>query len=497
MSMAKLFSYLFTALVCCLLASCAGSKKLYNPAKKYAVAALQKDYRIFQQLLEDAHPSVYWYTSKDSMDYYFNYGYQQLTDSMTEPQFRTLLSYVISKINCGHTVVKYSKAYSRYMNTARLPVFPLSLKFWKDSAVVYSNINRRDSAITRGALVTAIDGVPIQQIRDSLFQYMATDGYSANHKYQSLSNIGSFAGWYKNIYGLKNQWQLQYTDTNGIAKTSTLHLYDVAKDSFNRRRIMPQSMPARTPAREQRINATRNLQIDTVYKTAYLTVTTFANGNKLKRFFKQSFQQIKQHQIKNLVIDLRSNGGGNVLHSTALTRYVVNKKFKLADSLYATRRLSKYERHIQNSWMAFFFMHAMTKKHKDGHYHFGYYERRSFKPYQKNHYSANTYVLIGGNSFSATTLFVNAIKGQKNVTVVGEETGGGAYGNTAWFIPDATLPVTKIRFRLPRFRMVMDASKPKDGRGIIPDVTIWPTQQSIKKGVDLKLEYIRQLIYGK
>ena len=37
---------------------------------------------------------------------------------------------------------------------------------------------------------------------------------------------------------------------------------------------------------------------------------------------------------------------------------------------------------------------------------------------------------------------------QDNVTVVGEETGGGAYGNSAWLIPEVTLPETKVRFRI-------------------------------------------------
>ncbi len=40
--------------------------------------------------------------------------------------------------------------------------------------------------------------------------------------------------------------------------------------------------------------------------------------------------------------------------------------------------------------------------------------------------------LIGGNSFSATSLFAQSVRPEENVTIVGEETGGGAYGNSAW-----------------------------------------------------------------
>ncbi|MEJ0083465.1 MAG: hypothetical protein WDM78_21505 [Puia sp.] len=34
-------------------------------------------------------------TTKDSMDYYFNQGFQSLHDSLTEIQFRDVLAYVI------------------------------------------------------------------------------------------------------------------------------------------------------------------------------------------------------------------------------------------------------------------------------------------------------------------------------------------------------------------------------------------------------------------
>jgi Periplasmic protease len=70
------------------------------------------------------------------------------------------------------------------------------------------------------------------------------------------------------------------------------------------------------------------------------------------------------------------------------------------------------------------FIVALTRKQKDGHFHFGYFERHRFKPKQKNHFNGKSYVLIGGNSFSATTLFTNSVIKQDNVTVVGEETGG-------------------------------------------------------------------------
>ena len=83
---------------------------------------------------------------------------------------------------------------------------------------------------------------------------------------------------------------------------------------------------------------------------------------------------------------------------------------------------------------------------------------------------------------------------QDNVTVVGEETGGGAYGNTAWLIPDVTLPETGVRFRLPLFRLVIDKNSPKTGKGVQPKVESKPTVEAIKNGSDFKLDKVMELI---
>jgi hypothetical protein len=86
------------------------------------------------------------------------------------------------------------------------------------------------------------------------------------------------------------------------------------------------------------------------------------------------------------------------------------------------------------------------------------------------------------------------LKGQRNVTLVGEETGGGYYGNTAWMIPDVTLPKTRVRFRLPRFRLVVDGSRQKDGRGVLPDVLALPSIEALSKGQDFKTAKAKELI---
>ena len=46
----------------------------FSASKKYAPEELQKDYQVYRSLLETHHPGLYWYTAKDSMDYFFDWG---------------------------------------------------------------------------------------------------------------------------------------------------------------------------------------------------------------------------------------------------------------------------------------------------------------------------------------------------------------------------------------------------------------------------------------
>ena len=468
--------------------SCAVSK--FTPNKKYAPQQLKADYTLFRKILEKEHPGLYWYTSEDSMKYYFDKGEKMLSDSLTETGFRTVLSYVISKIRCGHTSVRPSKAYARG-GAGRY--FPLVIKTWPDTSVITLNLNRRDSNVVRGSLLTAINDIPMPVILDSMFEHLSGDGYNLTHKYQTLSNRGVFGSTYAALYGASRKYKVSYIDTVGRLKTDSVSLYTVSPDTARRLRP-PFPQPSKKERKKQMLLANRSLQFDTALNMAVLDVSTFTKGYRLTHFFKSSFKELKKNNTKNLVIDLRNNGGGSVTNSNLLTKFIADKPFKIADSLYALNRTSPYRKYQKDRFSNAVFLLFMTKKKQDGNFHFGYFERKKFKPKKKNHFDGSVYVLTGGNTFSASTLFAQNVKEQSNVVVVGEETGGGAYGNNAWLIPDVTLPVTKVRFRLPLFRLVIDKNLPKNGRGIMPEVEALPTVKDIRLNVDYKMAKVIELV---
>jgi hypothetical protein len=488
------FAYLSIVVICLFSISCTTTRtSIVN--KKYPVNKLKADYKIFQGALEESHPGLYWFTPKSEIDEDFADGYAAINDSMTERQFRTLLLKVITPIRCGHTSVSYSRRYSRYLDTADLKLFPLAFKVWKDTLAVTANLNRRDSILKRGTIVTSINNYPVKKLIDTFFNYVTGDGYSIAGRYQSLSSYGAFGVLYKNVLGLTDTFNIHYLDANGIESSVVIPVFTPAKDSAEKSdsTLRPEKYTAKE-RRSLRSFATRHVQLDTTLKSAYMMLNTFANGNSLRKFFRSSFRNIQKFGIQHLVIDVRSNGGGEAGNSTLLTQYLSDHNFTIADSLYAIKRTSKYRDNIRFQPIYWLITSIITKKKSDGYYHFGFYERHQFKPIRKYHFDGNIYILTGGNSFSATTLFAQELKGQKNVKIIGEETGGGGYGNTAWIIPELTLPNTKLRIGIPKFRFVMRRNLVKEGRGVMPDIYVAPTADDIKRSVDVKVEKARQLI---
>ena len=108
---------------------CAVSNKNYNPNKKYSRQELQADYSLLRNILEKKHPALYWYTPKDSMNFYFDSLYNAIADSMTEFQFGwQVLAPLTHNIHCGHTSFNMSKHWNKYISDKITPSFPLFLK---------------------------------------------------------------------------------------------------------------------------------------------------------------------------------------------------------------------------------------------------------------------------------------------------------------------------------------------------------------------------------
>ncbi len=428
------------------------------------------------------------------MDIYFDKYYNGIGDSMTELQYAwQILAPLVDKIHCGHTSVSMSKAYSKWADGRRQSSFPLYFKVWNDTMVVTANLNRKDSVFKYGTVITSINGKENKEIIRDLFTYLPEDGHADNVNYMRLS--ANFPYFHRNVYGLSKTYKIGYTDSLGRAMMADLSLYSPPKDSLKKdslEKILKKALP-RIP-KEKRLLQYRSFTIDGSKTMAVMTVNTFSKG-RLRSFFRKSFRQLKQENIKNLVIDLRVNGGGRVGLSTLLTRYVTRHSFKVADTLITqSRSLGPYTKYIKGNIFNNIELWFIAHKRKDGKYHLTHLENKIYKPKSPNHFDGKVYVLTSGLTFSASSLFCNAVKGQRDIKLVGEETGGGWYGNNGIMIPDITLPNTRLRVRLPLVRLVQYNHIAEKGSGVLPDVLVTPNYNALIKREDYKMKVVKELI---
>lgn len=486
---------------------CSGTKHNFLPQQKYSATALQQDLEVARSTYMKNHPAIDWYNSRDSINQRFERVKQSITDSLTEPEFRVLLSYAIEAIRCGHTSVLSSKAYIRHIEKNPVPQFPFEVRFWgEDSLIVVRSLLKDSLALPPGTAIKSIGGVSAGELIAQMKQYVSTDGFSDGFKDIIISN--SFGARLRWMYGPVKQYKVRYIDSLGIEKENTYPNYQpmksgfkvVAKDSASIAAIQKAQKDSSglfaKNLRQLKSKMAGNWEQDSSLNLSVFTLNTFS-GKKVGGIIRRGFKNLSKSGDKNLVIDLRNNGGGKINNSTLLTRYLVNQPFRVADSASAVSLKLAYPQYTQASWVYKYFSWVFTSRQADGRYHLRTMERRYYRPKQKHHFSGNVFVITAGGSFSASSLFLSKIVNQPNVITVGEETGGGARGNSAIMTPQVTLPNTRVRIRLPLFKLISDATVPDIGRGIIPKQVVPPNSWFIKTGQDPKMAWIKEYLRQK
>ncbi len=487
--------FLFTVLF-----SCTAARKNYNPDKRYGRQSLESDYSLLQKILEAKHPALYWYTPKEQMDFYFDSLRRQIADSMTAQQFGwQVLAPLLQKIRCGHTSFSMDKKWRKFIRNKQIPGFPLQVKTWGDTMIVTANLNKKDSLIRNGMRISSINHEPVNELQEKMFRYLSTDGYANNINYSRLS--ASFPYYHRNIFGIYKNYRVGITDSTGEEKKYLIPLWNPAADSVQKD-TGKKPVEQKISAKEKRIlrrKSFRSFSVDSSLNSATLTLNTFNNGRykRLRKFFRSSFRSLQKNKTENLIIDLRNNGGGNIDLYVLLAKYIKDSAFRVSDSSYArAKSLRPYTKYVQHGWFTNIGMFFLTKKDRENRYRLGYYERHFYRPRKKYHFNGQVYVITAGPTFSASTLFCHAVKGQKNVLLVGEETGGGWHGNSGVMIPDIKLPNTRLRVRLPLFKIVQYRHVPHNGTGVIPDIPVPPTTEGVTRRIDRKMVFVKELIRG-
>jgi len=442
---------LITAIFVLMMIAASLAQTVNNPTKKIAPELLKQDFAVLKDSLQKLHAGLYRYKSNAEMNKVFDHCFARIEHPMNEIEYFNVISYLISSIDDGHTECFLSTEAINYLkeNAKWFPVEPLLI-----GKKAYVKCDAKE--FPAGTELLSIDNKPIDEIREQLFQHLPSDGSNQTGKYVKMTTgHDPFFYLYYVVFGEKPAFEVAYKTSAGNKETITLNATNIKN---------LECPPAP-------VKITKYLQLD--YKhddIAVMTISTFANdylaktNENLATFLAASFKELSAKKTSKLIIDLRENGGGDDTNGSLLYSYLTDKPF----SYYAS-------------------LESNTRKIKD-------HPNLAIQQPKQNNFKGKVYFLISGKSFSGAAEFASVAQSNARGPFIGEETGGGYYGNTSGSKVAIVLPNTRIRVNIPLNKYVMAVKKAKyKDRGIIPDHIIVPTINDILQNKDVQMDYTLQL----
>ncbi len=462
----------------------------YGSLKKIDKNLLLRDLELLHQGLDKHHSGMYWYTPKDSVDTAFSNAKMKINSDLNEIGFFNIVTPLVGLSREDHTNIVFSEETETFLNE-EARYLPLNVIFLNKKMYVSKESNLYNKPLL-GHEILSINGKNPLQLVNELGELFASDGFIKAVKFSDLNGF-SFSKHHFLKYGFINEYIIEVKDSSGFInklKLKSQKLTDFRNSLVNN---------------EKRINNKENLEFKILNDTiAYLGVHTFSNGqyrqNKthksLSKFLEVSFQTIEKSKINNLIIDVSNNGGGNEGNENLLFSYV-NDNYKKYESVCAKSQVSVLDNGIDKpiklKTFGFFERFFANDKMNDGSYcrkpNLGY-GLMAYKKEPKYKYNGKLFVIISPITYSGGSEFSNMIKTSNRGIFVGEETGGGYYGNTSGYSSELVLPYSGLLIDIPSLKFEMNVQNGEFGRGIIPDFKVVPTITEYLTGKNIPIEFI-------
>ena len=407
----------------------------------FPVEELRDDFIQFRKILEEQHCCLYEYTNKQVFDSLFDVQYNLITKPISPTEFYKLLTPVTAKIGCGHTAVWMPGG---FWDCGKDKLFPLKIRLIEDRIVVEGSYN--DSLeIEKGSIIDEINGVPVHDIIAEMRENYSADAMNINFINSQIER--RFPLIYARRFGFKDQFQIQFT-LPGKNRTESKHLSPVTVTAV---RSVVFSNFNHPPLR---MELTRG-------KAVVLKIPTFIYYDRIDyftHFIDSCFAVIKNKDVKNLILDLRGNDGGDPFCSAPLFSYLQKEP-----SPYFAEPYGKYS--------------DLAKP----------------LPLPENRFTGNLFTIIDGRCFSTNGHFCALLKHHNIGKFVGTESGA-TYKCNAGRDTEFRLNNTKIMVYIGRSTFAaavegMDKTKP-----IIPDYPIHETLEDFLAGKDTTMDFILDLI---
>lgn len=414
-----------------------------------------EEFRILKTTLEELHPDLYRYTSREEFEAKADSISKLLRTDLNPIDLYLAISPLVTQIKNGHTIIKVPQ---RFCDT--LSVFPLRLIAFEEKVYISKDLGRNDKSIV-GRQIGTINDVPVEAIVHKSLPYASVDGFNNSARFKAIVE-DDLALFYGLIYGGSKKFKIRFADDampsasefEGIAYQEFLTNYDKDEE-------FPWSLT--------RLDSSG---------TALLTIRSFNNiaymaGKKMyfDRTIEGFFHAIKNWRIEHLILDIRFNGGGELKNSIFLYSFLANKSFQFTKRIEMASIAPPSYAHLTNYNKALRYGPIKRKhvfKRSEKVFEISKHFSQDFQDLQEKRFAGKLIVLVNGNTASSAGALASCIKNDKRGLIVGEENRDNYTGFAAGVPVVLTLPYSGITVSVP-IRKFTYATGPDTGRGVVPD----------------------------
>jgi hypothetical protein len=454
-------------------------------AQKLSVKSMHDDLAILWAAIKEMHPAYGMYATPDSLQKVYDQVAGSIDTPLYENDFISRVYPLLSKLGCGHTQLKHSEGYKK----VKVPHLPFEVLVRGSQAWITTH---QVAALKTGDEIININNVPVADIIAHGADLYAGDGYNKTFKELFLSEYDGFEDACNNYYHWQPPYHISLRNKQGVVKT--IELNAAVKGAPQLDTVKPVDNYADwTVAKNTNYLPLRFLKNAS---TAWFEAHSYQYNDTT--IFKEAFKQIHEKGIKNLIVDLRHNTGGDIRIGTKLLSYLADAPFRMVGDVWSripNPAVNHFERYFDTARTASFHQSFNPTSIKSGNYY-----HVDFKPAFGNllgispldktdHFSGNLLVLIDGATFSAGAHTSIAIKMLcKNARFIGRETAGAAEGCSGGTMQHLTLPNTHIEVDFPWLRLVSIDKQPARGHGIMPDYTVVYSPDDVMSKADLDIK---------
>jgi hypothetical protein len=451
---------------------------------RFAPEKLRADFLVARQALEEGHGGIYRYTSKEQLDRVFDQADKSLTKPMNMLEFYRVLAPVVAAIKCGHTDVALPRELKN--SSAANGVLPVEARVLDDKPYVWRDLSGGPASLA-GMEIRSINGVSVSSIVEKMLAAVSGDGDIQTVRMRRISGW-KFSSNLSALVGLSGPYDVALWDSKEqrevkvVLKGADLsQLEEAARTKF---------LQDKGPDTAGEFTFLEEGTIAVMKVHAFEGFADKERKKTLPVFFQESFEAMNRKGTKTLVLDLRNNGGGADELGKLLLSYLLDKPFRYYDDLEINAREFSFAKYTQLPEVPA----EAVERQPNGKYRVVDHPNLGIQEPSQPTFAGKVLILMNGGSFSTTAEFLSLAHYHRRATFIGEESGGGYYGNSSGVVAALALPNTKLVIYVPLVTYYLAVSDYNAAaHGVFPDYPISYTIEELLAEKDKELTLALEL----